>query len=439
MDTKQHWSVENAAQRLDASLNRLSEGSAETDHIFSRVFSERVKQDLVTLYDQTETPLSGALVSVKALLDVEGEVTHAGTRFLADGAPAADDAPAVANLRKAGALLLGHTNLSELAYSGLGVNPHYGTADNPLAPGHVPGGSTSGGAVSVATGLADIAVGSDTGGSLRIPAAFCGITGFKPTQSTVSRQGSVPLSDSLDSLGPMANNVAACAQAWQIMAGLSDEALFQQVSDAPLAFQVSRNFGFDGLDADVEAGFEALLTALSGAGMAITDEPLAFLDSYAKIAPWQLTSVECRAHFETAFQNRSVLFDPRVHSRMARADELSAVQYREMLNLRTQFVEAMSEGLAGRVLLLPTVAILPPTLASLEDDETFTRMNLMALRNTSLANIGDGCSLAIPYQHNGVTLSAMLVAAGGDDVSLLAAGRELERQIAQLGLSLNAS
>lgn len=136
MDTKQNWSVENAAQRLDASLNRLSESSPATDHIFSSVFSERVKQDLVALYDQTETPLSGALVSVKALLDVDGEVTHAGTRFLADGAPTAEDAPAVANLRKAGALLLGHTNMSELAYSGLGVNPHYGTADNPLAPGH---------------------------------------------------------------------------------------------------------------------------------------------------------------------------------------------------------------------------------------------------------------------------------------------------------------
>lgn len=436
MDTKQNWSVENAAQRLDASLNRLSESSPATDHIFSSVFSERVKQDLVALYDQTETPLSGALVSVKALLDVEGEVTHAGTRFLADGAPASEDAPAVANLRKAGALFLGHTNMSELAYSGLGVNPHYGTADNPLAPGHVPGGSTSGGAVSVATGLADIAVGSDTGGSLRIPAAFCGITGFKPTQSTVSRKGAEPLSDSLDSLGPMANNVAACAQAWQIMADLSDEDLFQQVPSAPLAFQVSRNFGFDSLDADVAEGFEALLTALSGAGMAITDEPLAFLDTYAKIAPWQLTSVECRAHFETAFQNQSELFDPRVHSRMARADELSAVQYRQMLNLRTQFAEAMSEGLAGRVLLLPTVAILPPTLASLDDDATFTQMNLMALRNTSLANIGDGCSLAIPYQYKGVTLSAMLVAVGGADVSLLAAGRELERQIALLGLSL---
>jgi aspartyl-tRNA(Asn)/glutamyl-tRNA(Gln) amidotransferase subunit A len=234
----------------------------------------------------------------------------------------------------------------------------------------------------------------------------------------------------------MANNVAACAQAWQIMADLSDEDLFQQVPSVPLAFQVSRNFGFDSLDAEVEEGFEALLTALSGTGMAITDEPLAFLDTYAKIAPWQLTSVECRAHFETAFQNQSELFDPRVHSRMARADELSAVQYRQMLNLRTQFADAMSEGLAGRVLLLPTVAILPPTLASLDDDATFTQMNLMALRNTSLANIGDGCSLAIPYQYKGVTLSAMLVAVGGADVSLLAAVRELERQIAQLGISL---
>lgn len=435
MDTKQSWSLENAALRLDASLNRLAESSTATEHIFSTVFAEQAKRDLVALYDQPETPLSGALLSIKALLDVEGEVTHAGTRFLADGPTATEDAPVIANLRKSGALFLGHTNMSELAYSGLGVNPHYGTADNPLVPGHVPGGSTSGGAVSVATGLADIAIGSDTGGSLRIPAAFCGITGFKPTQSTVSLKGAVPLSDSLDSLGPMAQNVAACALTWQIMAGLSDAALLKQAPDAPLAFHVSRNFGFNDLDPEVEEGFEALLAALTEAGMAITDEPLPFLDTYAKIAPWQLTSVECRAHFEEAFQGKAALFDPRVHSRMARADELSAVQYRQMLNQRTQFAESMREGLAGRVLLLPTVAILPPTLVSLEDDAAFTHQNLMALRNTSLANIGNGCSLALPYKHKGIILSAMLVAVGGADVSLLAAGRELERQIELGGLA----
>jgi aspartyl-tRNA(Asn)/glutamyl-tRNA(Gln) amidotransferase subunit A len=140
--------------------------------------------------------------------------------------------------------------------------------------------------------------------------------------------------------------------------------------------------------------------------------------------------VECRAHFEKPFQEQAELFDPRVHSRMTRADELSAVQYRQTLNLRTQFVEAMNKGLAGRVLLLPTVAILPPTALSLQDDAVFTQQNLMALRNTSLANIGDACSIAIPFKYQGVTLSAMLVSIGGTDADLLVAGRELEKLIA---------
>ena len=430
MNNKSNWSPTTASQRLKTSLDRLQNNNPDTANIFSSVFEKKIRDDLAALDTKAETSLSGALISVKALLDVKDEVTHAGTQFLAKLAPAKQDAPAIAKLRSSGALLLGHTNMSELAYSGLGLNPHYGTADNLVFPGHVPGGSTSGGAASVATGLVDIAIGSDTGGSLRIPAAFCGITGFKPSQPTVSRKGTVPLSDSLDCIGPMAQSVSACAQAWQVMSGITDDELLNQTSDTPLAFHISRNFGFDDLDAIVRDGFEDLLLRLSSAGMKVKDEPLAFLENYAKIAPWQLTSVECRAHFEKPFQEQAELFDPRVHSRMTRADELSAVQYRQTLNLRTQFVEAMNKGLAGRVLLLPTVAILPPTALSLQDDAVFTQQNLMALRNTSLANIGDACSLAIPFKYQGVTLSAMLVSVGGTDADLLVAGRELEKIIA---------
>ncbi|PWQ95959.1 amidase family protein [Leucothrix arctica] len=429
MNTNNNWSPKTAAQRLNTSLDRLAENKPDTESIFSITFESRVRQDLADLEEKQTTDLSGALVSVKALFDVEGEVTHAGTRFLAESEAATQDALAISRLRTSGALLLGHTNMSELAYSGLGVNPHYGTADNPLFPGHVPGGSTSGGAVSVATGLVDIAIGSDTGGSLRIPAAFCGITGFKPSQPTISRKGSVPLSDTLDCVGPMAQSVSACTQAWQVMAGISDDELLKQTSSTPLTFHVSRNFGFDGLDPIISNGFEDLLARLTNAGKTIVDEPLGFLRNYAQIAPWQLTSVECRAHFEKQFQEQAELFDPRVHSRMGRADELSSVQYRQTLNLRTTFVEAMNQGLSERVLLLPTVAILPPTATSLKDDAVFTQQNLMALRNTSLANIGDACSLAIPFEYEGVTLSAMLVSVGGSDADLLAAGRALEKLI----------
>lgn len=424
-DTQMTWSVVNAAQRLSITLENIASGEAAFTHIFDHVFSAQVMQDLVRLPECGSSDLCGALVSVKALLDVAGEVTHSGTRFLADAEPAAADAPVITRLREAGALLIGHTHMSELAYSGLGLNPHYGTAENPLWPGCAPGGSTSGGAVSVATGLVDIAIGSDTGGSLRIPAAFCGITGFKPTQSTVSRVGTSPLSDSLDSIGPMARDVLGCSLAWQAMAGVSSAALQSDVK--PLQLHVARNFGFDELDPLVAVGFDALLTGLAEAGVEIIDTPLDFLEDYREIAPWKLTSVECRAHFETSFQQQAGLFDPRVHSRMARADELSAVQYRQALNQRQRFAERMSSELAGKALLLPTVAILPPTMDSLQDDDVFTQMNLLALRNTTLANIGDGCSLALPYGYQGTQLSAMLIGATGADASLLKLGSELEQ------------
>ena len=417
-----NWSVETAEARVESCLARLANDAPKDRYIFSTLFP---KPDYAALNAKAPTPISGALVSVKALFDVKGHVTHSGTQFLAETPAATEDAPAIANLREAGALLIGHTTMSELAYSGIGLNPHYGTADNPLMPGHVPGGSTSGGAVSVANGLVDIAIGSDTGGSLRIPAAFCGITGFKPSQQSISRVGTGPLSDTLDSIGPMAKTVDGCAQAWQVMAGISDAQMTQNNAE-PLSFHIARNFGFDSLDPIISEGFEALIADLTKAGVPISDEPLAFFENYGEIPPWHLTSVECRAHFEKQFQTQAELFDHRVHSRMNRADELSAVEYRETLNKRQRFVEAMSQALAGRILLMPTVAILPPTVESLREDEAFYQQNLMALRNTTLANIGDGCSLALPYEYKGVMLSLMLVGANGMDVGLLEAGKELE-------------
>lgn len=427
------WSVETAEQRLNQSLERIADNNAETQSVFTTLFQQQVNDDLAALPTRAPSPLAGALVSIKALLDVKGEITHAGTFFLKNTPVATADAPAVARLREAGALLLGHTTMSELAYSGLGLNPHYGTADNPRLANHAPGGSSSGGAVSVATNLVDIAIGSDTGGSLRIPAAFCGITGFKPSQASVSREGAVPLSDSLDSIGPMAKTVDACAKAWQVMANLSDEQA-QQASQAEL--YISRNFGFDQLDPTVAEGFDALINELSTKGVVFNEKSLEFLDHYGEITPWHLTSVECRAHFEREFHQQAELFDPRVYSRLARADELSAVEYRYTVNLRQKFAQQMNAALTQRVLVLPTVAILPPSMASLENDERFGALNLLALRNTTLANIGDGCSLALPYQYKGYTLSLMLIGAQGSDRSLLALGQELEERIANSQFSL---
>ncbi|MCP1167201.1 amidase family protein [Limimaricola litoreus] len=415
----QSWSGPQATARLEALLERLGPDGGPRG-IYTKVFDEAAREDAARAA-RLDGPLAGALVSVKGLFDVAGEVTHAGTRFLETGPAARSDAPAVARLRAKGAVMVGHTAMSELAYSGLGLNDHHGTADNPAWPGRIPGGSTSGGAASVAAGLADVAIGSDTGGSLRIPAAFCGLTGFKPSQSSVPRTGTVPLSDSLDSLGPIARDVASCAATWRAMAGRDAP----EAPPAPLRLRVARGFGFDGLDPEVAAGFEARLAQLRK-DMPVEETPLPLLEELGDIPPWHLTAVECRAHHEAAFHAQADQFDPRVHARMQRADEVSAVAYRQTLNARQRFAAAFTAALEGEALLLPTVAILPPRPEELSDDAAFNRLNLLALRNTTLGNIADGCSIALPYRHEGVLLSLMLIAGHGADEALLATARQIE-------------
>lgn len=417
------WTPDRASSRLETALERAA-GEDAARSVFLKLLTDRARQQAQKAPD-IRSPLSGALVSVKALFDVEGETTNSATRVLAD-APAADkDAPAIERLDKAGAVFVGLTNMSEFAYSGLGLNPHYGTPENPAYPGCAPGGSTSGGAVSVALGLCDIAIGSDTGGSLRIPAAFTGITGFKPTQASIPMDGGRPLSDSLDSFGPMAKSVAACELAWQVMAGLAT------VPSTPSRQRlvIPKNFGFAEMDAEVSAGFAVIVLTLREAGFDIVERELSAISLYDQVPPWHLTSVESRAHYENHFQSSPEQFDRRVHARMGLADKLSAVDYRQTLNRRADFIAAFREELGEDLLLLPTTPKLPPRIEDLADDEAFNRFNLLALRNPSLANVADACSIALPYHHDNNTLSAMLIAAGGRDSTLLSCAKAVEAAV----------
>ncbi len=420
------WTRTTAESRLETCLQRAGSDPAAAD-VFTKFLEGRARRQAKAA-TAIESPLAGALISVKALFDVAGEVTTSATMVLRNDPPAIADAPAIARLDAAGGIFPGLTNMSEFAYSGLGLNPHYGTPQNPVYPGCAPGGSTSGGAVSVALGLCDIAIGSDTGGSLRIPAAFTGITGFKPTQASVPMEGGKPLSDSLDSFGPMARSVAACELAWQIMAGRDS------VPSAPARARlvIPRNFGFDEIDPRVAAGFEAVRNVLSNAGFEIIERDLACIDLYKHVPPWQMTSVESRAYYEDHFRATPGQFDPRVHARMARADELSAVAYRQTLNRRAAFIAAFRQELGDDMLLLPTTPILPPKIEDLADDDTFNRLNLLALRNPSLGNVADACGIALPFAHEGITLSAMLIATGGRDQTLLACAKAVEEVIGGL-------
>ncbi|MET1411275.1 amidase family protein [Roseibium sp. HPY-6] len=414
------WTPDSAENRLEQTLEKIS-GESAAKSVFLKLLSSRAREQ-AEKSAQKDSPLAGALISVKALFDVEGETTTAATKVLANDPPASADAPAIARLDAAGAVFPGLTNMSEFAYSGMGLNPHYGTPQNPAYPGCVPGGSTSGGAVSVALGLCDIAIGSDTGGSLRIPAAFTGITGFKPTQSSVPVAGGKPLSDSLDSFGPMAKTVAECEIAWQVMAGRDT------MPSSPKAAKliIPGNFGFDEIDADVANGFNAVVQALRDAGLEIVEQEIAALSHYEHLPPWHMTSVESRAHYEHYFQSSAGDFDPRVHARMARAEEITAVEYRQTLNRRAVFIREFRDELASAMLLLPTTPTLPPRIEELADDAEFNRCNLLALRNPSLANVADACAIALPHEHGGKILSTMLVAGGGRDDQLLACAKVVE-------------
>ncbi len=415
MTINKAWSKENAAVRLKETFARVAEGEKQLQSVFTQTFDSTAGQDVENLATVLDNELLGALISVKDLFDVKGFVTKAGSRILEGSAAATVDAEAIARLREAGAVLVGHTNMTELAYSGLGLNPHYGTPENVLYADCIPGGSSSGGAVSVARDLVDIAIGTDTGGSVRIPAAFNGIVGFKPSQYSVSRVGCKALSRSLDSVGPMAKTVAACRASYQLMsnspAGLTNQ--------HPREFVIPTNFGMDELAPAVASAFAVAVDKLSAAGCNIVERPLAVLDRYSELPVWHFSSVECCAEYLHYYQSVPEQFDPRVLKRLQRAQEVDAISYRQTLNLRQSLIEQYQVELGDNILLLPTVPVLPPKFSEFEQDSEYDRLNLLILRNPTLSNVMDGCSISLPFCSDTDHIGVMLSAVNGRDQALL--------------------
>ncbi len=364
--------------------------------------------------------LSGLNIAVKDLFDVRGYVTRAGSLVRKDTPPATKDAAAVARLRSAGAGLIGHANMTEFAYSGLGLNPHYGTAMTPLHEGCIAGGSTSGGASAVARGVADIALGTDTGGSARIPAAFCGLVGFKPTASTISREGAVALSHSLDSVGVLTREAGLLRPVLNV---LRDSAI--PTTPMPRSVIIPENFGMDALDPDVTEAFETAVTALTTAGVAIRRLSLDIFDHYNALSAWHFSAVESRAHHGTYFDTARDSFDPRVSARMARADGVTAIEYAATLAARDALITEAAHLFRDTPLMMPTVAIMPPKLDDLHDDIAYDRTNQLVLRNTSFGNLINGCSVSLPItSHPGAGL--MLTASGGQDGLLVTMAETLQ-------------
>jgi aspartyl-tRNA(Asn)/glutamyl-tRNA(Gln) amidotransferase subunit A len=333
-------------------------------------------------------------------------------------------------LRRAGFVVIGRTNMTEFAYSGIGINPHYGTPKSAWqrSVGHVPGGSSSGAAVSIVDRMAYGALGTDTGGSCRIPAAYNGIVGYKPTQRRVPLDGGVPLSFSLDSFGPLANSVQCCAT---LDAVLADEPMqvIQRRSIKGMRLAVPTTVALDDLDDAVAKTFERALATLSRAGALIEhiDVP-EFLDVGVMNAKGGFAAAESYAWHRYLLTSKGDEYDPRVSLRILRGEAITAAEYIDLLNARRSLIARIAIRLAPYdALVLPTTANTPPKIADLADDKAFTVANLRSLRNCTLINMIDGCAISLPAHREGeVPVGLMLASTGGSDRRIfeLAAGME---------------
>jgi aspartyl-tRNA(Asn)/glutamyl-tRNA(Gln) amidotransferase subunit A len=424
-----------ARKLVDDCLARIADTSGEGIRTFVHVDAEAAIEaaeamDRLREVKAAPSPFAGIPISIKDLFDIRGQVTRAGSRALDDSAPAEADAPVVARLRRAGFVVIGRTNMTEFAYSGMGINPHYGTPKSAWQRnvGHVPGGSSSGAAVSVVDGMAHGALGTDTGGSCRIPAAYNGIVGFKPTQRRVPLDGGVPLSFTLDSFGPLARTVACCAV---LDAVLADEP-FVPLQPRPIKgmrLAVPTTVALDELDDDVARTFERALETLSRQGALIERiEVPEFLDVGVMNTKGGFAAAESYAWHRYLLVAKGDLYDPRVSSRILRGESISAADYIDLLNARKSLIARATVRFAPYdAVIMPTTANTPPRIADLADDKAFTKANLLSLRNCTLINMIDGCAISLPAHREGeVPVGLMLAASGGADRRIfeLAAGME---------------
>jgi aspartyl-tRNA(Asn)/glutamyl-tRNA(Gln) amidotransferase subunit A len=424
----------------EAAVARARDPAGEGARVFvahagDRALAAARASDALRAAGAARSPLEGLPISVKDLFDIAGETTRAGSVVLSDAPPAARHATIVARLIAAGAVLVGRTNMTEFAYSGLGLNPHYGTPLNPYdrATGRIPGGSSSGAAVSVTDGMAAAAIGTDTGGSVRIPAALCGLAGFKPTARRVPARGTLPLSTSLDSIGPLAPSVACCALLDAVLSG--DEREAPAPADLRgLRLAVPTTLVLDGVDETVGAAFRAALSALSAAGAVVTEIAVPEFAGLAKInTHGGLPGAEAWAYHRALIARDGARYDPRVRLRIERGAAMTAADYVDVLHARTAWIADVERRITPYdALVLPTVPVVAPPLAPLvADDGLYGAANVLILRNPTLINFLDGCALSVPCHAPGTApVGLMIAGAGGTDRRILAIGLAVETALA---------
>ncbi|SNY71984.1 amidase [Pantoea sp. GL120224-02] len=411
----------------ESALRAAQDPSKEGDLAFTTRYATQAAQQSTAASARWQTQqafsaIDGLPVSIKDLFDVQGEPTTAGSHLLLNAEPAAANAHVVDRLHQAGAAIIGKTNMTEFAFSGLGINPHYGTPANPWRreDKRIPGGSSSGAAVAVADGMCLGAIGTDTGGSVRIPAALCGLTGFKPTANRINQAGTLPLSASLDSIGVIAHDVRSC---WLLDSVIAEQPLeLQQVELRSARFAIPQTRVLEGLDEDVAQAWKNAIEALEQAGATLVALPLEELDELNSMnARGGITAYEAWQWHQQSALAQPEAYDPQVLARVQRGSLLTEQDARELHQQRKAWQHRISSALADfDALLMPTVPRIAPTLASLEDAQQYMEVNALMLRNTSVINMLDGCALSLPcHQTGSAPVGLSLASVHGDDARLI--------------------
>lgn len=422
--------------RTRQALQAIAHAGVEGSRIFTKVYAETAlaaaaAADARAAAGVTLGPLDGRIVSIKDLFDVAGEPTTAGSKVLRDAPAASHDAVIVQRLRAGGAVIIGKTNMTEFAFSGIGINPHYGTPGNAHDGARIPGGSSSGAGVAVARGMCEIAIGSDTGGSIRIPSALNGTTGFKPTQARITREGGFPLSFSLDTVGPLARDVLDCAKADAVLAGQAWKPL-ESRSITGLRIGVPRGLLFTHMEEAVQQAFDLLQPQLQAAQARVSDVHLDALLA----APFSLQEKGTLIAAEAAHIHSQLLtsgqgdeLDPMVLSRIRRGEGIAASHYVAVQQARIQLQAQLDTALADvDLLMLPTVPLVAPLIASLDNEDAFHYANMLMLRNPSVFNFYDlpAISLPLPRTTGAMPVGLMLVGQRHADRAVLAMAAAFE-------------
>ncbi len=422
-----------ARQRLDAILKRLEDRKA-TEAVYVKLYPDTARAeadaaDQRAARGESLGPLDGKIVSIKDLFDVAGEPNLAGSIIRKTAEPADKDAVIVERLRKAGAIIIGKTHMTEFAFTATGLNPHYPVPGNAYDASLVTGGSSSGAAVSAGEGTCDIAIGSDTGGSVRIPAALNGVVGFKPTHGRVSLEGAFPLSPTLDSVGPLAKTVADCADADAIMAGEAPLPL-EKIDLAGLKVGIAQGLVLQDMEDDVATAYQAVLAKLEAAGAELIECSFDSLVSALRTGPnkGSLTGIEA-AHIHKGWLNdHSMPVDERVSVPLRERLKIPASEYEALLAFRVELVKQADTMMAAfDVVVLPTTPIKAVPIAQVDEDVSeYDRVETLYLRNTQIMNQFALTALSLPMSMPDRPAGLMLVGRNGSDRKVLAIGSAVE-------------